>query len=91
MDPIQYQEICDFLLHKKYPDHIDSKGLKSNFRRKVVKFCNPSMLQLLCRFTNVTQIGSITEVASTLQESINKKMMYSEQTKVFQHHKTHVY
>ena len=38
MDPIQYQEICDFLLHKKYPDHIDSKGLKSNFRRKVVKF-----------------------------------------------------
>ena len=27
-------------------------------------------------FTNVTQIGSITEVTSTLQESINKKMMY---------------
>ena len=27
-------------------------------------------------FTNVTQIGSITEVASTLQESINNKMRY---------------
>ena len=35
------------------------------------------MLQLLCKFTNVTQIGSITEVASTLQESINNKMRYN--------------
>ena len=37
MDETEYTELCDFLLHEKYPDCVDTKNLERNFRRKASK------------------------------------------------------
>ena len=38
MDVTEHTELCDFLLHEKYPDRVDTKNLKRNFRRKASKY-----------------------------------------------------
>ena len=39
MDPTEHQEMCNFLVHQKYPDHLaHSINLKRSYRRKASKF-----------------------------------------------------
>ena len=38
MDVTEYTEICDFLLLEKYPESVNDKNLKRNFRRKASKY-----------------------------------------------------
>ena len=47
-------ELCDFLLHEKYPDCVDTKNLKRNFRRKASRY-NANKERTLYQVSSVLQ------------------------------------